>query len=85
MLTEDAEKYLAAGMPEVQVYNALPPKGIALADLKVRSMTNLWQQGCNSRSSSSSNGRAAPASHMLYMAWSMHQLPQSSCFKSSVF
>ena len=36
VLTTEAEAYLTAGSPEVQLFNAVPADGISLAQLKVR-------------------------------------------------
>lgn len=34
-LTAEAKGYLGVGAPEAQVFNAVPPEGISLGDLKV--------------------------------------------------
>jgi hypothetical protein len=36
VLTSEAQAYLTAGSPEVQLFNAVPADGITLAQLKVR-------------------------------------------------
>lgn len=36
VLTDEAKGYLESGTPEAQVFNAVPPEGIAMAALKVR-------------------------------------------------
>lgn len=36
VLTSEAEVYLTAGSPEVQLFNAVPADGVTLAQLKVR-------------------------------------------------
>lgn len=35
MLTAEAQGYLGAGSPEAQVFAAVPPEGISLAEIKV--------------------------------------------------
>lgn len=35
-LTEEAEGYLQAGSPEAQVFHAVPPSGLTLAELKAK-------------------------------------------------
>ena len=37
MLTPEAKGYLGVGSPEAQVFNAVPPEGIPMAELKVGS------------------------------------------------
>ena len=35
-LTDEAKEYLEKGSPEVQLFNAVPPEGISMADIKVK-------------------------------------------------
>jgi len=41
VLTAEAQGYLGVGSPEAQVFNAVPPEGISMAEIKVR-----WAGGC---------------------------------------
>ena len=41
-LTAEAQGYLGVGSPEAQVFNAVPPEGITLADIKVGKLRSLW-------------------------------------------
>ena len=58
-LTAEAQGYLGVGSPEAQVFNAVPPEGITLADIKVGEPGSRWGGLMEGNGAAGCIGRAA--------------------------